>query len=321
MLNKYYSLLSLCLINASLLALQQQIKKRPQPNPAPVQQVDPGIEPTTKAFIESLTGPAVYEMSPEKARAFLIKAQAGPVDAPAVDIEDRVIPTGPEGTVSIRIVRPQGDTSKLPVIMYFHGAGWVMGGKDTHDRLVKNIAHGAHAAVVFVNYTLSPEAQYPVPLEEAYAATKYVAEHGKELNLDASRLAVAGDSVGGNMATVVALLASERNGPNIMFQLLLYPVTNADFDTASYDQFATGPYLPKKAMEWFWDNYLPDQEMRKEPTASPLRASLAQLQNLPPALVITDEFDVLRDEGEAYAHKLNEAGIRVTAVRVFRYNT
>lgn len=199
--------------------------------------------------------------------------------------------------------------------MYFHGGGWVLGDRETHDRLVREIANGAIAAVVFVDFTRSPEAKYPVAIEEAYAATKYVAENGRSLNLDSSRLAVAGDSVGGNMAAVVTLLAKERGGPKIGFQLLFYPVADANFDTPSYHEFATGHFLTREAMKWFWRHYLPDDAAGKRLTASPLQASVQQLTGLPPALVITGEFDVLRDEGEAYAHKLNEAGVHVTAVR------
>jgi acetyl esterase len=181
--------------------------------------------------------------------------------------------------------------------------------------LIREIANGAHATVVFVDYEPSPEAKYPVAIEEDYAATKYVAENAKAFNVDPSRLAVAGDSVGGNMAAVTTLLAKERGGPKICFQLLFYPVTDANFDNGSYNQFADGPWLTRAAMKWFWDAYLPDEAKRKEPTASPLQASLEQLKDLPPALVITDENDVLRDEGEAYAHKLADAGVKVTAVR------
>ena len=192
---------------------------------------------------------------------------------------------------------------------------WVLGDKDTHDRLVREIANGANAAVVFVDFTRSPEAKYPVAIEEAYAVTRYMAEHGKTFNLDSSRLAVAGDSVGGNMAAAVTHLAKERRAPNITFQTLFYPVTDANFDTPSYHQFATGHWLTREAMKWFWNHYLPDEAATEQPTASPLQASLEQLRGLPPALVITGEFDVLRDEDEAYAHKLTEAGVHVTAVR------
>ncbi len=275
------------------------------------------IEPTTRAFLEETNrAPPIYTLSVEEARKTLSDLQAIDIaKLPPADIDDRQIPGGPNGQVSIRIIRPKGTTEALPVIMYFHGAGWVLGGKDTHDRLVREIANGANAAVVFVDYARAPEAQYPTAIEEAYAATKYVAEHGKTFNLDASRLAVVGDSVGGNMAIAVILLAKERRGPNIGYQVLFYPVTDANFDTPSYLEFATGHFLAREAMKWFWNNYLPDEEQRKHPTASPLRASVNQLKGMPPALVINGEFDVLRDEGEAYAHKLNEAGVRVTAVR------
>jgi acetyl esterase len=199
--------------------------------------------------------------------------------------------------------------------MYFHGGGWILGDKETHDRLVREIAHGAQAAVVFVDYARSPEAKYPVAIEQAYLATKKIAEYGASLGIDPSRLAVAGDSVGGNMVAAVTLLAKARGGPQIDFQAMFYPVTNADLDTQTYQRFgADGYWLSREAMRWFWDSYAPTS-VRMEPTASPLQASLDQLRGLPPALVITDENDVLRDEGEAYAHKLMAAGVPVIATR------
>lgn len=251
----------------------------------------------------------------EDARKVLLNTQKVEVEKLPADIEDRTIPTGPNGELTIRIVRPEGSPDVLPVVMYFHGGGWVLGDKNTHNRLIREIANGTNAAVVFVNYTSSPEAKYPIPIEEAYAATKYIAENGMDLNLDSTRIAVAGDSVGGNMATVVTMLAKERGGPNILFQVLFYPVTDANFDTPSYKLYANDHFLTREGMKWFWNNYLPNPELRKEPTASPLQASIDQLRGLPTALVINGEFDVLRDEGEAYAHKLNEAGVRITAVR------
>lgn len=277
------------------------------------------LEPKTRAFVEKINkqgGTPIYKLSPKDAREVLDDLQAATEVAklPA-DIDDLNIPVGPEGQISIRIIRPKGNKEILPVVMYFHGGGWVLGDKDTHDRLVREIANGANAAVVFVNFTPSPEVKYPVPIEEAYAATKYIAEHGKNFSLDTSRLAVAGDSVGGNMAAAVILLAKERGGPRIDYQVLFYPVTDANFDTQSYQQFANDIWLTREAMKWFWDNYLPDEKTRKQPTASPLQASIDQLKGQPPALIITDENDVLRDEGEAYAHKLIQAGVNVTAVR------
>jgi acetyl esterase len=279
-----------------------------------------GVEQKTRGFLESLrqaSGPALYKLSPEQARAVLSGLQASiPVKKLPADIENRTILGGPNGTeVSIQIVRPPNNNKTFPTIMYFHGGGWVLGGFDTHERLVREIAVGAHAAVVFVNYTPSPEAKYPVPLEQAYAATKWVSENGQTINVNSSHLAVAGDSVGGNMAAAVALLAKDRGGPKIKYQVLFYPVTDANFDTPSYTAYQDGYFLTREAMKWFWDNYTSNQTNRKEPTISPLQASIEQLRGLPPALIINGEFDVLRDEGEAYAHKLIEAGVPVTGLR------
>jgi len=212
-------------------------------------------------------------------------------------------------------VRPEGATGALPVILYLHGAGWVFGNSHTHDRLIRELAVGAGAAVVFPEYSRSPEARYPVAIEESYAVLSWVSEHGAEHDLDGSRIAVAGDSVGGNMAAALTLLAKERSGPRVAAQVLFYPVTDASFDTGSYHQFETGYFLRRDAMQWFWDQYTSDDAQRDEPTASPLRADLDQLAGLPPALVITAEADVLRDEGEAYANKLRQAGVPVTATR------
>ncbi len=276
------------------------------------------LEPTTQAFIDALAaagGPPIYTLSPEAARAVLAGAQAAPIAKSAASLEDTTFPVGPTGSVRIRIVRPEGARGVLPAVMHFHGGGWILSDKDTHDRMTREIAVGTGAAVVFVDYERSPEARYPVAIEQAYAATKYVAENGRELNVDPTRLAVLGDSVGGNMAAAVTLMAKQRGGPKIKFQVLCYPVTDADFETGSYVAFADGPWLTRAAMQWFWDAYLPDLAKRKEITAAPLGASLEQLKGLPDALVIVDENDVLRDEGEAYARKLIQAGVRVTAVR------
>lgn len=276
------------------------------------------IEPKTWAFVEKIKnagGKPLYDLPVEEGRAIFDKLQELPSEKPDVDVEDHSVPGGPSGKVSIRIIRPKGAKETLPVIMFYHGAGWVFGDYKTHGRLVRELAVGAHAALVFVNFTPAPEAQYPTQIEEAYAATKYIAENGKKFNLDTTRFAVAGDSVGGNMTIAVTLLAKERGGPKISYQVLIYPVTDANFENASYKEFAEGPWLTKIAMQWFWDKYLPNKEKRKEITASPLQASTDQLKGLPPALVITGECDVLRDEGEGYAHKLNAAGVKVTAVR------
>jgi len=276
------------------------------------------LEPKTQAFVDALSaqgGKPIYELSYGEARKVLEDAQAGKVMTLPADVEDKVLPVGPTGEVSVRIYRPKGAKGPLPVVMYFHGGGWVLGGKHTHDRLLRDLVNGTHAAFVFVNYTPSPEAQFPVPIEQGYAATRYMAEHGKDFDLDTSRLAVAGDSVGGNMVAVVTQLAKERKGPVIRYQVLFYPVTDSSFSQDSYEEFADGPWLTRAAMEWFWDAYAPNKEDRRKITATPLSATLDQLEGLPPALVIVDENDVLRDEGEAYARKLMEAGVDVTAVR------
>jgi acetyl esterase len=280
--------------------------------------ISPGVESQTRAFLEALaaqTGPQIYELSVADARAVLDGAQAGEVAKLPVDSEDRTVPLPGGGQVAISILRPKGAGKVLPVILYFHGGGWVLGNRATHDRLIRELADGAGAALAFVHYTPAPEARYPTQIEQAYAATKWVAENAASLGLDGSRLAVAGDSVGGNMAAAVTLLAKQRGGPRIIHQVLFYPVTDAAFDTGSYQQFATGHFLTREAMKWFWNHYAPDRARWAEPTASPLRATTDQLAGLPPALVITGEFDVLRDEGEAYAHKLSAAGVRVTATR------
>jgi acetyl esterase len=277
-----------------------------------------GIEPVTRAFLESLNaakGPQIYEIPVEEGRAAFTRLQDVPVTKLPADIEDRTVPGGPTGQVGIRILRPKGSTQPLHPIVYTHGAGWVFGDKDIYDRLMRDLVNGAQTAVVFVDFSRSPEARYPVAIEQSYAVLKHVAENGKALNLDTSRIAVAGDSVGGNMTTVVTMLAKERGGPRVGLQVLFYPVTDANFETPSYKQFPTEHFLTLEAMKWFWNQYLPDVAKRGEPTVSPLRASVEQLKGLPPALVINGEFDVLRDEGEAYAHKLIEAGVRVTAVR------
>jgi acetyl esterase/lipase len=200
------------------------------------------------------------------------------------------------------------------VILYVHGAGWVFGNAHTHDRLIRELAVGAQAVVVFPEYSLSPEARYPVAIEQNYAVAAWVAGGGVP-DADGSRLAVAGDSVGGNMAAALTLMAKERGGVSLAAQVLFYPVTDAAFDTASYHEFAEGYFLRRDGMQWFWDQYTTSADDRAQITASPLRASEQQLRDLPPALVITAEADVLRDEGEAYAAKLRQAGVAVTAVR------
>ncbi|MEU8543095.1 alpha/beta hydrolase [Streptomyces sp. NPDC048717] len=286
------------------------------PAPPSAKTAAPVLEKDAQAFADAAAkNPPIYTLSYDDARKALDSAQSGPVDTPPADVSHRTLKVGPTGEVTIRIVRPAGVDDKLPAVMYFHGGGWVLGNENTHDRLVRQIANGAQAAVVFVDYTPSPEARYPIAIEQAYAATKWVAEHGEEINVDGSRIAVAGDSVGGNMTAAVTLMAKQRSGPALREQVLFYPVTDANFETPSYREFADGPWLTRKAMKWFWDAYAPNTKDREQILASPLRADLDQLKDLPKALVITDEADVLRDEGEAYAAKLRAAGNDTTTVR------
>ena len=277
----------------------------------------PALEPTTSAFIDSLAGSVpLYSLSPTAARAVLTGAQSSAkVMLADVTTKDVMLAVGPTGQTSIRVVRPEGAVGTLPAVIYMHGGGWVIGDKETHDRLIRELAVGSHAAVVFVDYARSPESRFPTAIEQGYAVAKHVADHADKLGVDANRLALAGDSVGGNMATVIALMAKERKGPTFCAQLLFYPVADATMSSSSYEQFAEGPWLTRKAMAWFWDQYLPDLSMRQNHYASPLNASLEQLAGLPPTLVIVDENDVLRDEGEAYARKLAEAGVEVTSLR------
>ena len=212
------------------------------------------------------------------------------------------------------IVRPAGVAGMLPAFMFFHGGGCVLGDYPTHERMVRDLVVPSGAVAIFVNYTPSPEAGYGVAINQAYAATKWVAEHGKEIKFDGKRLAVAGNSVGGNMATVVALMAKDKGGPKLRAEILFWPVTDANFETESYKQFAEVHFLTRNMMKWFWDNYTTDAAKRKEITASPLQASVEQLKGLPPTLIQTAENDVL-DEGEAYGRKLDAAGVQVTSVR------
>ncbi|KAA0940596.1 alpha/beta hydrolase [Streptomyces apricus] len=276
----------------------------------------PVLEPAAAAFAEATANPPyLFDLAPAEGRKAVDEVQSGDVAKPAVDEEWITVPGGPTGEVRTRIVRPAGATGRLPVIIYIHGAGWVFGNAHTHDRLVRELAVGTGAAVVFPEYDLSPEARYPVAIEQNYTVARWVVTEGATKDLDASRIAVAGDSVGGNMTAALTLMAKERGDVPLVQQVLFYPVTDASFDTGSYHQFATGYFLRRDGMQWFWDQYTTDEAQRAEITASPLRATTEQLTGLPPALVITGEADVLRDEGEAYANKLREAGVPVTAVR------
>ncbi|AYR23967.1 alpha/beta hydrolase [Herbaspirillum rubrisubalbicans] len=278
----------------------------------------PGVEPTTQAFLQALEaggGKPLEQLSPKDARAVLVGAQAGvKLELPKADVSEKTIRVDGQD-IKLTIVRPAGVKKTLPAFMFFHGGGWVLGDFPTHERLVRDLVANSGAVAVFVNYTPSPEASYGVAINQAYAATKWVAEHGKEINVDGKRLAVAGNSVGGNMAAVVALMAKDKGGPALRSEVLLWPVTDANFETGSYNQFANGYFLTKNMMKWFWDSYTTDAAKRKEITASPLNATTEQLAGLPPTLIQTAENDVLRDEGEAYGRKLQAAGVAVTSVR------
>jgi acetyl esterase len=273
------------------------------------------LEPAAQQVADAFSKPPfLYDMTPADARNVLNDAQSAPVSKPPVDEEWITVPS-PAGEARVRIVKPQGATGMLPVIVYMHGGGWILGNAGTHDRLVRELAVGARAAIAFVEYPNSPEARYPTAIEQGYATAQWITANGASKGLDATRMAVAGESVGGNMTAALALMAKERGDVRFVQQSMYYPVTDAAMDTASYEEFATGFYLSRTEMEWFWDAYTSSQQERAEITASPNRASVEQVAGLPPAYLCVDEADVLRDEGEAYAAKLRSAGVPVTTVR------
>lgn len=277
-----------------------------------------GVEHDTQAFLNALAsggGKPIETLSPSAARAVLVGAQAGvKLSLPPADVSQKTIKAdGKE--ISLTIVRPVGVAGPLPAFMFFHGGGWILGDFATHERFVRDLVADSGAVAVFVNYTPSPEARYPWAINEAYAATRWVAEHGAEIGVDGKRLAVAGNSVGGNMAAVVALKAKEKGTPALRSQVLFWPVTNAAFENASYNEFAEGHFLTKSMMKWFWDAYTTSPVQRQEIYASPLLATPEQLKGLPPTLIQSAEKDVLRDEGESYARKLDAAGVSVVASR------
>lgn len=274
------------------------------------------LDPAAQAFVEATANPPfLYQLDPQDGRKAVDGVQDDPIFKPEVDDEWITVQGGPTGSVQVRIVRPKGAIGPLPVVLYTHGAGWVFGDAHTHDRLVRDLALGTGAAVVFPEYDRAPEHRYPVQNEQAYAVARWVAQHGLEKDLDGSNIAIAGDSVGGNMAIALNLMGAERKEVNFKGVVLFYPVTDANFDTESYREFAEGYFLAREGMKWFWDQYTTSQEDRAQITASPLRATQEQLAFFPPTLVITAEADVLRDEGEAFAAKLRRAGVEVTQVR------
>jgi acetyl esterase len=269
------------------------------------------LEPAAQAFADATAQPPFLpDLGPEEGRRVVDETQAGEIAKPPVDEEWLEV-----GDVRVRLLRPQGSAGALPVILFVHGAGWVFGDAHTHDRLVRELCVGTGAAVVFPEYSLSPEVRYPTALEEEHAVARWIGTDGARHGLDPERLVVCGDSVGGNMSAALTLLAKQRGDVTYRAQALLYPVTDASFDTGSYHRFAEGYWLRQDAMRWFWDQYTTDEAERAQITASPLRASAEDLAGLPKALVITGEADVLRDEGEAYARHLRAAGVDVTAIR------
>ena len=274
------------------------------------------LEPEAQALVDVTANPPfLYQLPPEAGRKAVDDLQSSAIWKPEVDDRWLDIQGGPTGSVKVRIVKPHGATETLPVILYTHGAGWVFGDAHTHDRLVQDLAVGANAAVVFPEYDRSPEVHYPVANEQAHAVAQWVGAHGADQNLDGTRVVVAGDSVGGNMAIALTLMAKERGDVSFLAQALFYPVTDAACDTGSYKEFATGYYLALNGMEWFWDQYTTSATDRQQITASPLKATTEQLFGLPAPLVINAEADVLRDEGEAFAAHLRNASVPVTQVR------
>ena len=278
----------------------------------------PNLTAETEEFIskiEAADGQPLYKMTPQEARNFLENLQSQTHKEISANTTDTTILTE-AGNVDIRVVKPQHTEEKLPVILYLHGGGWILGGKESFDMLIKKLAVFTNSTVIFPDYSRSPEVQYPTALNEIYAVLEYIFQNPEEFNIDLQRIAIAGDSAGANMATVTALRAINKNGPKILFECLFYPVTNSDMDTKSYDLFKDGPWLSKKAMEWFWEAYVPDKKLRDDIYISPLKAEEEDLSKLPRTLIITAENDVLRDEGEAYARKLDSAGVDVLNVRI-----
>jgi len=289
---------------------------------APTQVVDfktdEHLSPGVIEFLKIVNAPGakpVESLPKLAARQVLIDAQkAFNVDYSGIEESEKEI-TMDGFTIKLNIQRPAGATGVLPVFIFIHGGGWILGDYPTHRRLMRDVVVESGFVGVFVNYTPSPEAQYPQAINEIYAATKWVAEHGAELNVDGSRLGVVGNSVGGNMTGVTALMAKEKNGPKIGVQILMWPVANATFEEASYAQFGADRFLTTPLMKWMWDQYTTDLEARKEVHASLLNATPEQLKGLPPALIQVAENDILRDEGEEYGRHLAAAGVTVTTVR------
>jgi acetyl esterase len=261
--------------------------------------------------LKALNLPSAPTATPAELRQSLRERSAALPKEDVAAVRDHRVPVA-NGDVVVRVFTPRGG-SPLPGLVYFHGGGWVTGDLDTHEGICRTLANGAGCVVASVDYRCAPEFRYPTAGEDAYTSTRWVAEHARELGVDANRLALCGDSAGGHLSAIVALMARDRGGPRFALQVLVYPVTDCDFDRPSYKDNAEGYVLTSTAMRWYWDQYVPNAEDRTHPHASPLRAQ--NLAGLPPALVITAEYDPLRDEGEAYARRLTEAGVPVTMTR------
>jgi acetyl esterase len=285
---------------------------------APPFATDQHIDPQVIEFLKALNtgGPGLETLPVPDARQVLVGAQASAnVDLSGVETTQRTIEQ--DGyTVPLHIVRPTGtaDTA-LPVFIFIHGGGWVLGDFPTHQRMVRDLVVESGYVAVFVDYTPSPDAQYPQAINEIYAATKWVAENGTEINVDGKSLAIVGNSVGGNMTTVTCLQAKEKGGPHIKLQILMWPVTSAAFSTESFELYGQDRFLTAPLMKWMWSTYTTDLTQRQEIYASPLNATSEQLASLPPALIQVAENDILRDEGEAYGRKLSAAGVPATTIR------
>ena len=284
---------------------------------APNAATDPRIAPQVRSFLAELNknSSPFWELPQPKPQEILTALQnKTPVDMSGVTVNERTI-TQDGRTVKVYIMQPQQMTGKPGLLLFIHGGVWIVGNFENHKRLMRDLVVGSGYVGVFPEYTPLPAAKFPTQLEESYAALKWAAAHADELGVDASRIAIAGNSVGGDMTAALALMAKDRNGPKIACQVLLIPATNATVDTKSYQEFGTGRFLTQAFMKYGWDLYAPDEKTRNNPYVSPLRASNKELQGLPPALVITAENDPLRDEGEAYARKLMDAGVPVVATR------
>jgi acetyl esterase len=267
-----------------------------------------------KALIASMAAmnlPAVETTTPAEAREMFYKRTAALGPGPeVVSVVNHSVPVA-GGTITTRVYSP-APANALPALVFYHGGGWVIGDLYTHDAICRTLANAAGCVVASVDYRLAPEFKYPVAAEDSYAGLQWVVARAREIGVDPRRIAVGGDSAGGNLAAAVALMARDRRGPAIGLQVLIYPVTDHGFDTPSYRENADGYLLTREAMRWFWNHYLAREDDGGQLFASPLRADL---RGLPPALVITAEYDPLRDEGEAFAAKLSQAGVTVTLTR------